>query len=225
MRDIYPAADHKQSEATGSVTNQPHDDIAPTITARQVSTASDAPNSGGSHASVTGASGQGSAPDQTVSKEESSSVAAATPDSGKANVASASAQEQMVESGVGKSPAQQPLQASHLISDRDSFSAPPPPGSMCQLPDGTTVDLSDVERRLEAAAPILARAVVYHLPGQTYFVSMLSLKTQAWQNVQSSGGAVAAGALPHHLLHEDVVAAISARGSSAMTTMEAKNDK
>ena len=124
------------------------------------------------------------------------------------------------EAAVTKPPAQQPLHSSHLISDRDSFSAPLPSASICELPDGTKVDLSDVERRLEAAAPILARAVVYHMPGHTYFVSMLALRTQSWQSVPSN-----AGMQPHLLLHEDVVAVIAARGSPATTTMEAKNDK
>ena len=99
--------------------------------------------------------------------------------------------------------------------------APAPPGTMCELPDGTKIDLCAVERRLEDAAPILVRAMVYHLPGQTFFVSLLALRTQS---APSNVGAPQSPALPHHLLHEDVIAAITARGSSAMTTMEAKSD-
>ena len=100
-----------------------------------------------------------------------------------------------------------------------------PPGATCELPDGTRIDLAAVEQRLVDASPILLRAVVYHLPGQTFFVSLLSLRTQSWQSVPPNIGGAHAATLPHHLLHEDVVTAIAARGSSAMTTMEAKSDK
>ena len=132
---------------------------------------------------------------------------------------------------VNSCPPPQTLQGSRSDAETTSSSSSAlsstlaPPGTLCVLPDGTAIDLSDVERRLEAASPILSRAVVYHLPGQTYFVCMLALRTQAWQSVPPNVGLSVAGGLSHHLLHEDVVAAIAARGSSAMTTMEAKNDK
>lgn len=100
-----------------------------------------------------------------------------------------------------------------------------PPGTLCELPDGTKVDISKVERILENAAPILSRAFIYHLPGHTFFVSLLSLRTQPWQSVPPNVGVSGGATLPNHLLHEDVVTAIAARGSSAMTTMEAKSDK
>jgi hypothetical protein len=79
-----------------------------------------------------------------------------------------------------------------------------------------------VESRLEAATPILKRAVVHHLPGHSYFVSLLALLTKPTSSNSSISNATP---LPHHLLHDDVVAAISVRGSSAMTAMEAKSDK
>ena len=118
-----------------------------------------------------------------------------------------------------------PLHISHTEADGRASRDNSPPGTLCELPDGTQVDVSKVERILESAAPILSRAFVYHLPGHTFFVSLLSLRTQPWQSVPPNVGVYSGTTLPHHLLHEDVVAAISARGSSAMTTMEAKSDK
>jgi hypothetical protein len=133
--------------------------------------------------------------------------------------------ESSVESAtVGVDAATSPAPLSHAAADISS-PVPLPPGTLCELPDGTQVDLSAVERRLEHAAPILFRAMVYHLPGQTYFVSLLALRTQPWQSVPPNVGGPHTATLPHHLLHEDVVSAIAARGSSAMTTMEAKSDK
>jgi hypothetical protein len=118
-----------------------------------------------------------------------------------------------------------PRQSPQSDADGHTYHDHSPPGSLCELPDGTKVDISKVERVLENAAPILSRAFVYHLPGHTFFVSLLSLRTQPWQSVPPNVGVYSGTTLPHHLLHEDVVAAISARGSSAMTTMEAKSDK
>jgi hypothetical protein len=136
------------------------------------------------------------------------------------SVVQSSAEPAAVGADAATSPAPSSLAAAGMSSP-----APLSPGTLCELPDGTQIDLSAVERRLEHAAPILFRAMVYHLPGQTYFVSLLALRTQPWQSVPPNVGGPHAATLPHHLLHEDVVSAIAARGSSAMTTMEAKSDK
>jgi hypothetical protein len=125
-------------------------------------------------------------------------------------------------SGSNVSPPPVPPRPFHMPHAEADHS---PPGTLCELPDGSKVDISKVEHILENAAPILSRAFVYHLPGHTFFVSLLSLRTQPWQSVPPNVGVSGGATLPHHLLHEDVVTAIAARGSSAMTTMEAKSDK
>ena len=96
--------------------------------------------------------------------------------------------------------------------------APAPQAILYELPDGSKVDVSVLERSLAANAPILSRAVIHHIPGQNFFVSLLALRTQ----VDSAIGSNSSAAI---LLHDDVVAAIAARGSSATSTMEAKSDK
>jgi len=96
--------------------------------------------------------------------------------------------------------------------------APAPQAILYELPDGSKVDVSVLERSLAANAPILSRAVIHHIPGQNFFVSLLALRTQ----VDSAIGSNSSAAI---LLHDDVIAAIAARGSSATSTMEAKSDK
>jgi hypothetical protein len=93
-----------------------------------------------------------------------------------------------------------------------------PQAILYELPDGSKVDVSVLERSLAANVPILSRAVIHHIPGQNFFVSLLALRTQ----VDSAIGSNSSAAI---LLHDDVVAAIAARGSSATSTMEAKSDK
>jgi hypothetical protein len=232
LNSVYLDTRATSPDAANSSSQNIHEHVAAPNVARQSSSSPDKPGPvvDDKPVSLPAPSSHSVSPDASIAREAHSSAAAASnihseDTRGASRSAPAAVPPEPSQPAISKPPSQQPLHASHLISDRDSFSAPPPPGSISELPDGTKVDLSEIERRLEGAAPILARAVVYHLPGQTYFVSMLSLRTQAWQSVPSDSGAAVTGALPHHLLHEDVVAAISARGSSAMTTMEAKNDK
>ena len=90
--------------------------------------------------------------------------------------------------------------------------------SLYQLPDGSKVDVSVLERSLVANAPIVSRAVIHHIPGQNFFACLLALRTQVDPAVGSSPSAAMQ-------LHADVIAAIAARGSSATSTKEAKSDK
>jgi hypothetical protein len=205
VSDPAPAMDGR-STSPPAVTNAALPAVATSDDSRSVPSANE---------SVSPSPAISSAPSDTrdkIANRESDAVSAVLPAFLESNVATSNV-------GIDVVAPTQPPPVSPASSSPSS--APEPPGTMCELPDGTKIDLCAVERRLEDAAPILARAMVYHLPGQTFFVSLLALRTQS---APSNVGAPQSPALPHHLLHEDVIAAISARGSSAMTTMEAKSD-
>ena len=87
-----------------------------------------------------------------------------------------------------------------------------------ELQDGSRIDVAAIERSLVSNAPILSRAIVHYVPGHNYLVSLLALRTQVDTIVGGSSSAAIT-------LHDDVIAAIAARGSSATSTMEAKSDK